>query len=118
MPANESVGPHREDPAPAPRVGPLALDRLVHEPMRLAVLTVLHAHASLSFNELKRLLGTTDGNLSVHARKLEAADYVECRKSFEGRVPRTDIALTPAGREALGRYLDQMGDLIRSIRAG
>lgn len=117
MTANESAGSRSGD-ASHPAGGPLTLDRLVHEPMRLAVLMALHAHPSLSFNELKRLLGTTDGNLSVHARKLEAADYVECRKSFEGRVARTDYALAQGGREALERYLDQMAELIRSIRAG
>ncbi len=116
MTANEPIDPRAGD-APPPSAGPLALDRLVHEPMRLAVLMALHAHPSLSFNELKRLLGTTDGNLSVHARKLEAADYVECRKSFQGRAARTDYALAPAGRDALDRYLDQMRELIRSIRA-
>ncbi len=86
--------------------------------MRLAVLMALHAHPSLSFNELKRLLGTTDGNLSVHARKLEAADYVECRKSFEGRRSADRLRSRAGGREALERYLEQMAEMIRSIRAG
>ena len=115
MSLNGPVDPGQE-PSPRPSTGPLALDRLVHEPMRLAVLTALHAHASLSFKELKRLLNATDGNLSVHARKLEAADYLECRRSYEGRVQRTEFVLAPAGREALERYLSRMDELIRSVR--
>jgi DNA-binding HxlR family transcriptional regulator len=84
--------------------------------MRLAIVSALAVNASLSFNELKRLLDTTDGNLSVHARKLEEADYIVCTKTFEGRVPRTEYRLSPAGRGALERYLDHMEALIRVTR--
>jgi DNA-binding HxlR family transcriptional regulator len=96
--------------------GPLELDRLIHERMRLAIVSALAVNESLSFNELKRLLDTTDGNLSVHARKLEEADYIICTKSFEGRVPRTEYRLSSAGRKALERYLEHMEALIRSTR--
>src|SRR5712691_2564217 len=82
------------------------LDRLVHERLRLGILSALAVNDSLTFNELKKLLDTTDGNLSVHARKLEEAGYVACAKSFQGRMPRTDYRLTAPGRRALDRYLD------------
>ncbi|HUR95382.1 MAG TPA: transcriptional regulator [Gemmatimonadales bacterium] len=95
---------------------PLELDRLIHERMRLAIVSALAVNETLSFNELKRLLDTTDGNLSVHARKLEEAHYIVCTKSFEGRVPRTEYRLSPAGRRALERYLDHMEALIRATR--
>lgn len=98
--------------------GALALDRLIHERMRLAIVSALAVNDSLSFNDLKRLLRTTDGNLSVHARKLKDAGYLACRKAFEGRVPRTDYRLTAAGRAALERYLAHMEALIRATRAG
>ena len=98
--------------------GPLELDRLIHERMRLAIVSALAVNDSLSFNELKRLLDTTDGNLSVHARKLEEADYIVCTKSFDGRVPRTEFTITPEGRLALDRYLDHMEALIRATRTG
>lgn len=96
--------------------GPLQLDRLIHERMRLAIVSALAVNDSLTFNELKRLLDTTDGNLSVHARKLEEADYIVCTKSFEGRVPRTEYELSAAGRDALERYLAHMEALIRATR--
>ena len=96
--------------------GPLELDRLIHERMRLAIVSALAVNDSLSFNELKRLLDTTDGNLSVHARKLEDAGYVSCTKSFDGRTPKTEYRLTRAGRGALERYLDHMEALIRAMR--
>jgi DNA-binding MarR family transcriptional regulator len=96
----------------------LELDRLIHERVRLAIVSALAVNESLSFNELKELLGTTDGNLSVHARRLEEAGYLECLKSFAGRVPRTEYRLTAQGREALERYLSHMEGLIRSTRAG
>ena len=95
---------------------PLGLDRLIHERLRLGIVSALAVNESLSFNDLKRLMNTTDGNLSVHARKLEEAHYVTCNKSFEGRVPRTSYALTPLGRRALERYLDHMEALIRATR--
>ena len=95
---------------------PAELDRLIHERVRLAIVSALAVRESLTFNELKSLLKTTDGNLSVHARKLEEANYVTCNKSFEGRVPKTSYSLTPLGRRALERYLDHMEALIRATR--
>ncbi|HTS63093.1 MAG TPA: transcriptional regulator [Candidatus Acidoferrales bacterium] len=92
------------------------LDRMVHERLRLGILSALSVNESLTFNELKKLLDTTDGNLSVHARKLEEAGYVACTKTFEGRVPRTDYKMTAAGRRALERYLDHMEALIQAMR--
>lgn len=92
------------------------LNRLIHERLRLGIVSALAVNDSLTFNELKSMLRTTDGNLSVHARKLEDAGYVHCRKSFEGRVPRTRYRITPSGRRALERYLDHMEALIRSTR--
>jgi len=92
------------------------LDRLIHERMRLGIVSALAVNQSLSFNDLKRLLGTTDGNLSVHTRKLEEASYITCDKYFEGRLPKTDYRLTPTGRRALERYLDHMEALIRATR--
>jgi len=94
----------------------LGLDRLIHERLRLGIVSALAVNDSLSFNDLKRLMKTTDGNLSVHARKLEEAHYVTCHKSFEGRVPKTSYALTSLGRRALERYLDHMEALIRATR--
>ena len=96
--------------------GALALDRLIHERMRLGIVSALAVNESLTFNDLKRLMQTTDGNLSVHARKLEDAKYIACTKTFEGRVPRTEYKLTTAGRRALERYLDHMEALIRATR--
>ena len=95
---------------------PIALDRLIHEQMRLGILSALAVNESLSFNDLKKLLDTTDGNLSVHARKLEEARYVTCTKFFAGRFPKTEYRLAPAGRKALESYLDQMEALIRATR--
>lgn len=94
----------------------LALDRLIHDRTRLGMVSALAVSERLTFTELKTLLKTTDGNLSVHARKLEAAEYVTCTKSFEGRVPRTEYRLAPAGRRALERYLQHMEALIRATR--
>jgi len=95
---------------------PPALDRLIHERIRLGIVSALAANESLRFNDLKRLLQTTDGNLSVHARKLEKANYITCDKSFEGRVPKTVFRLTEAGRKALDRYLNHMEALIHAFR--
>ena len=92
------------------------LDRLIHERMRLGIVSALAANQSLTFNELKKLLETTDGNLSVHARKLEEANYVACTKSFEGRMPKTEYRLTEAGRRALEKYLNHMEALIQAMR--
>lgn len=94
---------------------PLALDRVIHERVRLAIVSALAVHEMLTFNELKALLETTDGNLSVHARKLEEAGYLTCRKFFEGRVPRTEYRLTGAGKKALERYLAHMEAIIRRV---
>lgn len=107
-----------------PAAGPVAatpasahtLDRLVHERLRLGILSALAVNESLTFNDLKRLLDTTDGNLSVHARKLEEAGYVGCAKSFANRMPKTEYKLTAAGRRALERYLDHMEALIQATR--
>jgi DNA-binding HxlR family transcriptional regulator len=92
------------------------LDRLIHERIRLGIVSALATNPSLSFNDLKRILKTTDGNLSVHARKLEEAEYISCLKYFEGRVPRTEYRLTPTGRRALAHYLNQMEEWIRVTR--
>jgi len=92
------------------------LDRLIHERIRLGIVSALAVNRSLTFNELKALLKTTDGNLSVHARKLEEADYIGCTKSFDGRLPKTEYHLAPAGRRALERYLNHMEALIRATR--
>jgi len=92
------------------------IDRLIHERMRMGIVSALAANESLTFNDLKKLLKTTDGNLSVHARKLEEANYISCLKSFEGRMPKTEYRLTPQGRKALERYLDHMEALIQAMR--
>jgi DNA-binding HxlR family transcriptional regulator len=92
------------------------LDRLIHERIRLGIVSALAANSSLTFNDLKRLLKTTDGNLSVHARKLEEARYIDCVKSFEGRMPKTEYSLTATGRKALNKYLDHMEALIGAMR--
>ena len=94
------------------------LDRVIHERVRLGIVSALAVNDPLTFNELKELLGTTDGNLSVHARKLEEADYITCHKSFVGRVPKTEYGLTRAGRRALENYLSHMEALIRSVKNG
>ena len=92
------------------------LDRLIHERMRLGIVSALAANDSLTFNELKKLLQTTDGNLSVHARKLEEAGYISCTKSFEGRMPKTEYRLTDAGKRAFEKYLNHMEALIQAMR--
>jgi len=93
------------------------LDRLIHERIRLGIISALAVNDSLSFNDLKRLLRTSDGNLSVHARKLEEGGYLACHKFFEGRIPRTEYRLTAAGRRALDGYLRDMEEVIRRARA-
>jgi len=92
------------------------LDRVIHERTRLGILSALAVNASLSFNELKELVRASDGNLSVHARKLEDAGYIHCMKSFSGRMPKTEYRLAAAGRRALEGYLDHMEALIRATR--
>jgi len=131
LPRMASVGP---DSAPAGNAGmevgaggggarsperqALDLDRLIHERMRLGIVSALAVNESLSFNDLKKLLKTTDGNLSVHARKLEEAGYITCAKYFEGRVPKTEYRLAAPGRRALERYLDHMEAIIHATRNG
>ena len=92
------------------------LDRLIHERMRLGIVSALAANEVLSFTELKRLLDTTDGNVSVHARKLEEAGYISCQKSFEGRMPKTEYRLTNTGRAALEKYLNHLEALLQAMR--
>jgi DNA-binding transcriptional ArsR family regulator len=92
------------------------LDRIIHERIRLAIVSALAANESLTFTELKKLLETTDGNLSIHARKLEEAGYVACSKYFDGRVPKTEFRITDAGRQALRQYLDHMEALIQAMK--
>ena len=94
-----------------------ALDRIIHERLRLGIVSALAVNEALTFNDLKGLLKTTDGNLSVHARKLEDADYITCNKFFDGRTPKTEYRLTATGRRALERYLDHMEALIQTTRA-
>lgn len=105
-----SVKGHAFDATPA------ELDRLIHERIRLGIVSALAVNESLSFNALKSLMSTTDGNLSVHARKLEDAGYISCTKSFEGRHPKTDFAITATGRKALERYLGHMEAIIKATR--
>jgi DNA-binding HxlR family transcriptional regulator len=112
---NRSAKPVKADQASVENALP-HLDRIIHERMRLGIVSALAVNDSLTFNELKKVLRTTDGNLSVHARRLEEAQYVTCTKSFEGRMPKTEYGLTAAGRKALERYLDHMEALIHAMR--
>src|SRR5207247_10890490 len=98
------------------RQSPLELDRLIHERLRLGIVSALAVNDRLTFNDLKRLLQTTDGNLRVHARKLEEAEYIACDKSFEGRIPRTEYRITAAGRKAFEKYLAHMEAIIKAAR--
>ena len=100
-----------------PEAGALVLDRVIHERVRLGIVSALAVNGTLLFTDLRDLLGTTDGNLSAHARRLEDAGYVVCRKSFEDRTPRTEYELTPAGRDALGAYLNHMEAIIQATRS-
>jgi DNA-binding HxlR family transcriptional regulator len=123
-----AVHPLRSGPTPRSARGGQALrglagrgesagaDRLIHERVRLAIVSALAVHEKLTFNELKEMLDTTDGNLSVHARKLEEAELIGCTKTFEGRMPKTEYRLTASGRRALERYLEHMEALIRVVR--
>lgn len=92
------------------------VDKVIHERMRLGIISSLAANEKLSFAELKNILNTTDGNISVHARKLEEAGYLDCTKSFRGRVPLTEYSITREGREALDRYLNHMEALIKAMK--
>ena len=119
--AQQSPAALREARLRSSSSGPAAaaeLDRLIHERVRLAIVSALAVNESLTFNDLKQLLNTTDGNLSVHARKLEEAQYVVCHKFFDGRTPKTEYRLTAAGRRALERYLGHMESVIRAARGG
>lgn len=106
----------RSEEGGASDAGPPGLDRLIHERVRLGIVSALAVNDTLGFNDLKVMLRASDGNLSVHARKLEEAGYIECTKSFKGRVPRTDYQLTPVGRREFKRYLDHMEALIEAVR--
>src|SRR5580700_10929815 len=105
-------------PAVVAGAGARALDRIIHERLRLGIVSALAVNESLTFRELKKILATTDGNLSVHARKLEEAGYIGCEKRFEGRLPRTEYRLTAVGRKALENYLTHMEALIHAMRHG
>jgi len=112
-----AVVDRRRTAAPAAPTAPIErIDRLIHERLRLGIVSALAVNDRLTFNDLKRLLQTTDGNLSVHARKLEDAQYITCEKSFEGRLPRTEYRLTGSGRRALDKYLEHMEALIKAVR--
>lgn len=116
LPPHKTVRPQSHERTLAQAHELPELDRLIHERIRLGIVSALATNDSLSFNDLKRVLKTTDGNLSVHARKLEEAQYISCDKFFEGRVPRTEYRLTTTGRRALTEYLDQMEEWIRVTR--
>lgn len=127
---SNSLRKERIEPAPQPpdsnlkvvhkkaAASPTLLDRLIHERIRLGIVSALAVNPSLTFNELKKVLDTTDGNLSVHARKLEEANYIVCEKSFDGRMPKTEYRLTDKGRTALEHYLNHMEALIKVTRKG
>ncbi|HEX2271665.1 MAG TPA: transcriptional regulator [Pyrinomonadaceae bacterium] len=108
---SSSQAPPAKEKSAAPN-----LDRLIHERLRLGIISALAANESLTFSDLKNLMNTTDGNLSVHARKLEEAGYISCTKFFEGRLPKTEYKLTAAGRSALENYLSHMESLIKQMR--
>ncbi len=114
---NEEAGPEPLRVARAAETVSNDLDKVIHERMRLGIISALAANPRLSFTELKRLLDTTDGNISVHARKLEDAGYITCEKSFKGRMPLTEYTITVDGRKALERYLDHMEALIHAMRS-
>ena len=117
MRAKASAAPRKVSRPPTPATRPLPeLDRLIHERIRLGIVSALAVNATMTFSDLKRLLDTTDGNLSVHARKLEDAGYVACSKTFEKRVPRTVYRLTAEGRRALEKYLGHLEALLRTAR--
>src|SRR5437660_7731929 len=119
MAAKQNTARRERERKPLPLevvAGAPKLDRLVHERLRLGILSALLVNDSLTFNEMKKLLDTTDGNLSVHSRKLEEAGYITVAKSFDGRIPRTDFKLTTAGKRALERYLNHMEALIQATK--
>jgi DNA-binding transcriptional ArsR family regulator len=114
--AKSSAAKKHEERVAPPAADVTDLDRLIHEKMRLGIISALAVSPTLTFNELKAILKTTDGNVSVHARKLEEAGYITCRKMFEGRMPRTEYGLTTAGKKAFEKYLGHMEALIRAVR--
>jgi DNA-binding MarR family transcriptional regulator len=115
--SNEAVRLKPEPPRPAPaKLSPQRLDRVIHDRTRLAIVTALAANDTLSFTDLRAITATTDGNLSVHARRLEDTGYVQCEKTFADRTPRTEFRLTAAGRRAFEKYLDHMDALIKAAR--
>jgi DNA-binding MarR family transcriptional regulator len=123
--ARQAVSRKQNEPASGPRVADTRaksaaanLDRLIHERLRLGIISALAANESLTFSDLKSLMNTTDGNLSVHARKLEDAGYIACSKYFDGRLPKTEYKLTAAGRRALESYLSHMETLIKQMKTG
>jgi DNA-binding HxlR family transcriptional regulator len=116
--SREEKGKRSAPAAHSANAAAVNLDRVIHERTRLAIISALAVNESLTFNELKQLLRVTDGNLSVHARKLEDAGYIGCTKSFAGRVPKTEYRLMPAGRRSLEKYLDHMEALIHATREG
>jgi len=116
VPSPEPRAKGRESRAPSPEPRALSLDRLIHERLRLGIVSALSINERLTFSDLKRLLHTTDGNLSVHARKLEDAQYIAVEKTFEARLPRTEYRLTAAGRRAFEKYLAHMEALIKAVR--
>jgi DNA-binding HxlR family transcriptional regulator len=119
MVANQNAAAKaKAGPTAVAGAGTRALDRIIHERLRLGIVSALSVNETLTFRELKKILDTTDGNLSVHARKLEEAGYVACEKKFEGRLPRTEYTLTETGRNALESYLTHMEALIRATRQG
>jgi len=115
--SRQSKGTPPEPRATSAEPRATTLDRVIHERMRLAIVSALAVNDTLSFNDLKRLLQTTDGNLSVHARKLEDAHYIACEKSFQGRMPKTEFKLTAAGRKAFEKYIAHMEALIRNVKS-
>jgi len=118
MAVNSALKTKKAGPTAVAGAGTRALDRIIHERLRLGIVSALSVNETLTFRELKKILDTTDGNLSVHARKLEEAGYIGCEKKFEGRLPRTEYKLTDTGRAALEKYLTHMEALIRATRQG
>src|SRR4051812_25654574 len=116
--AKNAAPPSTSSTKPVVKTAPAIpdFDRIIHERMRLGIVSALSVNATLTFNDLKRLLETTDGNISVHARKLEEAGYITCTKSFEGRMPKTEYSLTAAGRKALEKYLNHMESIIHAMK--
>ena len=118
MAENQAAARKKPGPTAVAGAGARALDRIIHERLRLGIVSALSVNQTLTFRELKKILDTTDGNLSVHARKLEEAGYIGCEKKFEGRLPRTEYRLTDSGRAALENYLTHMEALIHAMRQG